>query len=266
MAAPETWLSRQKARLALLWRALRPSGDDARDIIFASVRRRVLGNRIGGVAEERAAHEIDTLRYQDWIGRFDALKPRDREAIESHIEAADFPVPLVLVIFDAATARFAPGTVEHLRRQLLSRFEALFAFTADCPMEAVASARHAAKGDPRFTFASAPFSDIDAALARHDHVLVAQGGVLLREHALYMFLAGAREHDAPCLLYADEDYLDPQGIRRRPFFKPCFSPELLRRSSYLGPCVLLRGIDIEAASLLRAGPSALPVFVAGVAS
>ena len=159
---PETWLSRQRARLVLLWRALWPSGDDARGVIFASVRRRALRNRIGGNAEERAAHEIDTLRYQDWIGRFDALKPRDREAIKSHIEAADFPVPLVLMIFDAATARFAAGAVEHLRQQLLSRFEALFAFTSDCPMEAVASARHAAKGDPRFSFSRAPFSESDA--------------------------------------------------------------------------------------------------------
>jgi GT2 family glycosyltransferase len=265
MPAPETWLSRQKARLALLWRALRPSGDDAREIIFASLRRRVLGNRIGGVAEERAAHEIDTLRYQDWIGRFDALKPRDREAIAAHIEAADFPVPLVFMVFDAASFRFAAVAVEHLRRQLLSRFEALFAFTADCPNEAVASARKAAKGDPRFTFSCALFSEIDASLAQHDHVLLAQGGVLLREHALYMFLVAAREHGAPCLLYADEDHLDAQGIRRRPFFKPCFSPELLRRSSYLGPCMLLRGIDFDADSLLRGGPSALPDFIAGIA-
>lgn len=105
--APETWLKRQKARLTLLWRALWPSGADARGIVLASVRRRALRRRIGGTQEDQAAHEIDTLRYQEWIDRFDTLQARDRKAIKAHIEAAGFPVPLVLMIFDADSARFA---------------------------------------------------------------------------------------------------------------------------------------------------------------
>ena len=229
------------------------------------MRRRAFRQRLGDGAEERAAHEIDTLRYQDWIGRFDALTARDRETIKAHIDAAGFPVPFVLMRFDATSARFAPAAVEHLRKQLFFRFEASLAFTADCLTEAVASARRAAKGDPRFSFVRAPFTKNGIVLPRRNPVLLAEGGVLLREHALYMFLAGAGEHDGPCLLYADEDHLDPNGIRRRPFFKPGFSPELLRRTHYLGPCVLLRGIDIDVDALLRAGPAALPGFLSGIA-
>ena len=83
-------------------------------------------------------------------------------------------------------------------------------------------------------------------------MLLAEGGVLLREHALYMFLAAAKER-SPCLIYSDEDRLDARGIRRRPHFKPSFSPELLRRTGYIGPCALLRGVDLDPSVLLQRG-------------
>lgn len=88
--------------------------------------------------------------------------------------------------------------------------------------------------------------------------------MLLREHALYLFLAAGKQ-SAPALLYADEDHLDSGGIRRRPYFKPGFSPELLRHSFYIGPCVLLRGLEIDANALLRDGPSGLQGFIASTA-
>ena len=192
----------------------------------------------------RAAHEIDTQLYQEWIWRFDTLNDVDRDAIRNHIAEVEFPVPLAVFVFDANSAMFAVSAVEHLRRQLLARFHALLCFTSDCPPAAIASARHAASGDARFTFSSAPhFHDADA-LAGRDYVLLAAGGVLLREHALYMFMTAALQR-SPYLVYADEDRLDPHGMRRYPFFKPDFSPELQQRTGYVGACVLLRGIDVD---------------------
>jgi len=244
------WIRRQGERFALLGRALRPSDQDAREIIWASLRRRALTRGVTDDDEARRAHEIETQRYQDWILRFDTLSWRDKESIRDHIAAANLPVPLAVFVFDAASARFAEAAVRHLRQQLLSRFDALLCFASDCPEEALASARRAAKGDPRFTLTDAPLSAHSAALARHDGVLLAEGGVLLREHALYMFLITAQER-SPCLVYADEDHLDTNGVRRRPYFKPGFSPELLRRTNYIGACAFLRGVDLE--DLLRKG-------------
>ena len=246
---PLPWLSRQKQRFALLRRALRPSDDDAREILWASLRRRWLARRIGADADTLAAHEIDTRLYQEWISRFDELSAQDRAAIREHIARADLPVPLAVLVFDGTSARFAASAVEHLRAQLLESFDALLCFSSDSPAPAIAAARRAAKDDPRFTISSAPHFHDAASFAGRDCVLLAAGGVLLREHALYMFATAAAVR-APCLVYADEDHLDPHGLRRHPFFKPSFSPELERRTGYIGPCVLLRGIDIDTRALL----------------
>ena len=241
----------------MLKRALSPSDGDAREIIWASLRRRWLAKRIGDDEAARAAHEIDTRLYQEWIGRFDTLSHGDRAAIRNHIAEVEFPVPLAVFVFDANSAMFAASAVEHLRGQLLERFAALLCFSSDCPLAAIASARRAAKGDTRFTFSSAPHFHDAAVFAGRDHVLLAAGGVLLREHALYMFVTAALER-SPCLIYADEDRLDPHGMRRYPFFKPGFSPELQRRTGYVGVCALLRGVDIDLRALtLGEGPRAV---------
>lgn len=251
-AAAMLWVRRQGERLALLGRALRPSDHDARETIWASLRRRALRRGMADDDEARRSHEIATERYQEWIRRFDGLSQSDKAAIRDHIAETDLPVPLAVFVFDAASARFADEAVRHLRQQLLSRFDALLCFASDCPEEALASARRAAKGDPRFTLSDAPLSAHGAMLARYDGVLLAEGGVLLREHALYMFLVSAPER-VPSMVYADEDCLDIRGVRRRPHFKPSFSPELLRRADYIGPCAFFRGIDFDPDGVLQGG-------------
>ena len=56
---------------------------------------------------------------------------------------------------------------------------------------------------------------------------------LLAPHALYC-VAKAIEDSPVDLLYSDEDYLNGQGRRVQPIFKPAFSPDLLRCGMYLG--------------------------------
>ena len=72
-----------------------------------------------------------------------------------------------------------------------------------------------------------------------------------------MFAIAANQR-SPCVVYADEDHLDAHGIRRRPRFKPNFSPELLRRTGYTGPCVFLHDVKFEVGNVLR-DPQASPV-------
>lgn len=256
-AAASLWVQRQGERVALLFRAVRPSEEEARKIVWASLRRRYLRRYLTDDDEGRRSHEIDTTRYQEWIRRFDRISRDDEKAILDYIAEAELPAPLALFLFDVSTARFASATVKHLRRQLLSRFDAVLVFSDDCRADAIAAARAAVKDDPRFTVSSVSHLQIDELLSLRRDVLLAEGGVLLRKHALYMFLIAANER-SPCVVYADEDHLDAHGIRRRPRFKPKFSPELLRRTGYTGPCVFLHGIKFDADRVLRE-PQASPV-------
>jgi O-antigen biosynthesis protein len=62
---------------------------------------------------------------------------------------------------------------------------------------------------------------------------------VLAPHALEC-VAQAVQDSQPDLLYSDEDYLDNQGNRVQPIFKPAFSPDLLRCGMYLGHLLVVR--------------------------
>ncbi len=57
---------------------------------------------------------------------------------------------------------------------------------------------------------------------------------VLSPHALDC-VAGAVQDGQPDLLYSDEDYLDSDGRRVQPIFKPAFSPDLLPLRNVFGP-------------------------------
>ena len=58
---------------------------------------------------------------------------------------------------------------------------------------------------------------------------------------------------SPTLLYSDEDYLDSQGHRVQPIFKPAFSPDLLRCGMYLGHLLVVRAARLRELGGFRAG-------------
>jgi O-antigen biosynthesis protein len=75
----------------------------------------------------------------------------------------------------------------------------------------------------------------DAALETDAPVLVlAMPGIVVAPHASAAIAAAWASQPAPDVLYADEDRLDANGVRRAPVFKPGFSPDLLRATAYLG--------------------------------
>jgi GT2 family glycosyltransferase len=73
---------------------------------------------------------------------------------------------------------------------------------------------------------------------------------LLAPHALYS-VAEAIQDEPPDLLYSDEDYLDSQGRRVQPIFKPAFSPDLLRCGMYLGHLLVMRTAKVRALGWFR---------------
>jgi GT2 family glycosyltransferase len=75
---------------------------------------------------------------------------------------------------------------------------------------------------------------------------------VLAPHALDC-VAEAVQDSEPDLLYSDEDYLDNQGRRVQPIFKPAFSPDLLRCGMYLGHLLVVRHRTLREAGWFRAG-------------
>jgi O-antigen biosynthesis protein len=63
----------------------------------------------------------------------------------------------------------------------------------------------------------------------------------------------AVQDSQPDLLYSDEDYLDSQGRRVQPIFKPTFSPDLLRCGMYFGHLLVVRTAKLTELGWFRTG-------------
>lgn len=91
------------------------------------------------------------------------------------------------------------------------------------------------------------------ALARGEYVAFLDHDDLLAPHALAeMVLRLAREPQLE-LLYSDEDRFDNSGRRFNPFFKPDWSPDLLRSVNYICHFVVVRASLLTAVGGLRHG-------------
>jgi GT2 family glycosyltransferase/SAM-dependent methyltransferase len=76
-------------------------------------------------------------------------------------------------------------------------------------------------------------------------------GDRLHSSALYRFASTINADPGVDLIYSDEDNLDADGVRNRPFFKPDWSPDYLESMNYIGPVACFRGA--LAKSLLERG-------------
>ncbi len=78
-----------------------------------------------------------------------------------------------------------------------------------------------------------------AGAARGDYTAFLDQDDLLAPYALDC-VAAAVQQGQPDLLYSDEDYMDAQGRRVQPIFKPAYSPDLLRCGMYMGHLLVVR--------------------------
>ncbi len=75
----------------------------------------------------------------------------------------------------------------------------------------------------------------------------------LAPHALASVAVRLAQEPEVELVYADEDRLDAEGRRHTPFFKPDWSPDLLRSVDYLGRFLVVRRTLMEEVGGLREG-------------
>lgn len=178
------------------------------------------------------------LRYQYWISRYDGLFAADRRAIAAHAASrADLPFLRVIVRIDAAAKRHVAAMVRGLERQLYGNWEAAFSFDPECSSALIGRVTRRLRGNPKIRIIQGGALD---AFCDTDWLVLADGGAVLRPHALYLFALTAATDPGATLVYADEDRRGFAGLRRDPFFKPGYSPELARQVWYIGACTMIR--------------------------
>jgi GT2 family glycosyltransferase len=194
-----------------------------------------------------AAHEphgAEALRL--WGGELAALTMRP--LISVLVPAYETPAPLLTAMIDSVKAQIYPhwelcladdaSKAPHVRQIIEAyaaedpRIKAVFRPINGHISEASNSALELAAGDW-------------LALLDHDD--------LLTPNALLEVAKAIAACPDAAFLYSDEDKLDAKGRRYDPFFKPDFSPELLRAQNYLNHLSVHRTALVRAAGGWRKG-------------
>ena len=178
------------------------------------------------------AHIAVLESHAAWLARLDTP---DAGAL-AHMAATADSVPDVLVIarFSPVSAHLAARSIELLRQSVGVPWTASVLLDPRCDPRAVAAAHEAAGGDSRIQFEQ-PANPAPGLL------VVLEGGALPRPHGLRLFADTLARDDTARLVYADENRIGPDGEPDAPWFKPCFSPLLVRQGCLLGRMIAIRG-------------------------
>lgn len=182
-------------------------------------------------------------RYRRWCQRFDTLSPLDRAAIEADIELSSLSSVDVILFVDTESEGSLDKVIAALKAQIFKSWRAKIIFRDDYSANAVNLASKAIGHDPRLCLVLPTEQRPSVSDQTSEYTIILWGSVVLRDHALYMFMRAASEMTNVWMVYSDEDTLDSDGIRQNPVFKPRFSPTLAAQKNYFGRCVLVRSAD-----------------------
>ncbi len=202
----------------------------------------VLDRSVGG-------HQGDSVNYQLWLEAHE-MTPESLEATRA--AAAMFPYrPLVSVVLEvagnAATESGLKAAVESVRAQIYDNWQLRIVIEETIPQPIEAMLSGYAGGDARIsltrrmpgTDASASAADFLDLAEGEFSIFMAHTGSLSAEN-FYAVVKLLNRNDAVDIIYWDEDRIDSEGRRTKPFFKPDWSPELLLSMDYLGDCFIIR--------------------------
>ena len=90
-------------------------------------------------------------------------------------------------------------------------------------------------------------------MANGEFVCFMENNDVLSENALYDIVKVLNEKNETDIIYSDEDMITSEGVRRDPFFKPDWSPDMLRSYNYIRHLAIIRKEVAEAVGGFRDG-------------
>ena len=250
-----------RAGLAVLRRHLRYARGDPRKLWWIARRALSLARAgaLPGVLERHAAERDLYADYAEWCRRFETT---DAAELAARVAALGrrprFSV--LLPVYDPPVA-LLEATLASVRAQAYPDWELVAVDDASTDRGVAACLAAAAAADPRIRVARRAANG-GIARATNDAFAAATGELcafldhddtLAPDALLAMAEAIAARPDV-ALLFCDEDKLDAQGVRTRPWFKPAWDAEWLRTAN----CVL-HFVVVRADALRALGGLALDV-------
>ncbi len=209
----------------------------------------------------RVARPPVPLSHAEWIDRFDRIEGENLEALERRLQVlpARPLLSLVMPVYNP-DLRWLDEAIASVRRQLYPNWELCIADDASTDARVLPRLHEHARRDPRIRIVAretnghiSACSNTALALVRGSHVGWIDQDDLLREHALLLMAEAIGHWPQAQVLYSDEDKIDAAGVRREPYFKPDWNPELLLGQNYPSHFTMIATARVRRLGGLRAG-------------
>jgi GT2 family glycosyltransferase len=253
--------------LAAGWRVLRRhlryAGSDPRKLLWIGRRAAqiVAGGKLKGVLRRHSVVERFYGDYAAWAEQDDARARERSERLRE--ESAAWPRRprfSVLVPLYNPPARFLEEAVRSVQAQVYAEWELCLVDDASPEPGHLAGLEALAAAEPRIRLARragnggiAVATNEALALAQGDYCVFLDQDDLLAPWALLEFAARVAARPDAALLFGDEDHVDAEGLRSRPFFKPDWDAEWLRTTNCVMHPVAIRTSLLREMGGMRAG-------------
>ncbi|MEO8752292.1 MAG: glycosyltransferase [Casimicrobiaceae bacterium] len=230
-----------RAGLRVLRRHLRYAGGNPRKLLWVA-RRAVVMAREGTLAGVLERHVAEDGQYADYAAWCERHEPRAGADFSARLAALPHtPLMSILLPVWNVPEAFLAEALASVRAQCYEHWELCAVDDASTDPAVRACLAAAAAADPRIRVARrdanggiAQATNDALALARGEYCAFLDHDDRLAQDALLCMAEAMAAHPAAALFFSDEDKLDADGVRARPFFKPAWDGEWIRTTN----CVL----------------------------
>jgi O-antigen biosynthesis protein len=184
---------------------------------------------------------LSDAAYGRWIMKFDTLNATDVLAIQEHMAALpERPLLSVIMTVYETPERFLREAITSIQTQLYEHWELCIVDDASPSPHVGRVLAELAEANPRIRYVRRPIrghicaaSNTALTLAQGSWVVLVDHDDILPPNALYELAAEIAEHPDAAVIYSDEDQINGAGVRRNPYFKPDFDPDLLLGQNFI---------------------------------
>lgn len=220
-------------------------------VLVRSIRRHAIEHGVGSCWSELGFHGghstgASTMPYDAWIRAYDVLAPAQEAALRSRI--ARLPGrPLVSLLLPVAEqpAEVVSACIDAVMAQLYPDWELLVLVDKGAGRDVLALLGDYAARSSRVRVEVRGDDESAAEYLRRivsgfagEFLGILEDGPILARHALLAHADAIVGNPGAGVLYADTDYIDADGRRVDPYFKPAWNPELFATQDYLNPVAL----------------------------
>ncbi len=145
--------------------------------------------------------------YRDWLASESLRLQQELPELQKHAKLMLYQ-PTFAIVLDAQDERSLKETVASVESQIYQRWHLHISSTTS-------------------SFISGDYSGAD-------FIVFLRAGDSLNSEVLYEFASILNASPELDMIYADEDQIDGKGRRKRPFYKPDWSPDYLETFNYIG--------------------------------